>query len=423
MHFRMILVGAAAVFALAACTDQPMVAPSGQPALSRSVVVDPSPPAPWAKIVTGSTGPASVYELYIPANWNGDAVFYAHGIRSPLDPVGPDDTQDSIAVVRDALGELGYAIAYSSFDANGLVVKDGAERTHQLRGLLASQLNKQPQRSFLLGFSLGGAIALDLAETYPKQYDGALTMCGMVGGAPIELQYVGDVRALFDYFYPGVLLGNVTSVPQPAPSLDEVTNTVIAAISANPMGLFAIASTAQTPLAYAPVGDITDPTSPAFQSLVKSLITALYYQQLAAPSVESLTHGHSPYGNRGVTYTLGTPVIPPLAPLFSSMIAGADAGVTRYDIARDAKIYLDRYYVPTGHFQFPVVTVHALWDNFVPYFHETALAGIVQAAGTSDLLLQRPLPMFTHCDFPAALTVSSFQTMVDWVNTGNKPAN
>jgi pimeloyl-ACP methyl ester carboxylesterase len=423
MHFRMLTAAGAALLLAGACSDRTVVSPTADPALRSVTSVDQSPPAPWARVVTGRTGPASVYALYIPTDWNGDAVFYAHGIRSPLDPVGFDDTQDNIQEVRDALGTLGYAIAYSSFDDNGLAVKDGAERTHQLRGLLASELHGQPNRSFLLGYSLGGAVALDLAESYPKQYDGLLTMCGMVGGSQLELQYIGDVRALFDFYYPGILPGNVTSVPGPAPALDDVTGAVVGAIAANPLGLFAIASTAQTPLAYAPVGTITDPSSAAFQSLAQSLITALYYQLLAAPSVETLTHGHSPYGNRGVTYTMGTPVVAGLSGVLAPMIAASNAGVTRYDIAPDARNYLDKYYTPTGHLRFPVVSVHNLWDPLVPYFHEPAFAAIVQTAGSSDLLLQRSIPNYSHCDFPTPLVVGSFQTMVDWVNTGVKPAN
>ncbi len=155
---------------------------------------------------------------------------------------------------------------------------------------------------------------------------------------------------------------------------------------------------------------------------MQSLATALYYQLVATPSVTALTHGHSPYGNRGVTYTLGTPVIPNPVGL-SLMIAAANAGVTRYDIAPDARNYLNKYYVPTGQLGFPVVTVHNLWDPLVPYFHEPALAGIVAAAGESNMLLQRAVPNYAHCDFPTSLVTASFRTMVDWVTTGNKPAN
>jgi pimeloyl-ACP methyl ester carboxylesterase len=385
---------------------------------------------PWAKVIEGETGPGSLYALYIPAQWNGDAIYYAHGIRPPLAPITLAD-QDNFFQVRDALGAQGYAFAYSSFSENGLSVKDGAQRTHQLRGLLSSQLEGQPERNYLAGYSLGALIALELGERFPKQYDGVLAMCGMVGGTPRELQYVGDVRALFDYYYPGVLPGNVISVPSTPPTVAQVQALVIGAITptaTNPgaaLGLFAIASTAQTPLAYAPIGSLGDPSSPAFQSLVGSLITALYYQLLGTPDVVDRTHGHSPYDNRNTTYTMGTPAlpVPALAPLIASMIANSNSGVTRYDISPDAANYLERNYVPTGRLQIPVVSVHNLWDPLVPFFHEPAFAQIAASAGASNMLFQSAVPNYGHCNFPTPLVVSSFQKLASWATTGIRPAS
>jgi hypothetical protein len=400
------------------------------PAPSASVTTPGS--GPWARIVEGETGPGSLYALYIPQQWNGQAVYYAHGIRPP-EPFAPIslDNQDNFFEVRDALGALGYAFAYSSFSENGLAVKDGAQRTHQLRGLLAGELKAQPERNYLAGYSLGALVAMELGERYANQYDGVLAMCGMVGGTPIELQYVGDVRALFDFYYPGVLPGNVISVPETPLTVAEVQSRVVAAITptaANPqaaLGLFAIASTAQTPLAYAPIGSLGNPSSPAFQSLVGSLITALYYQLLGTPDVLGRTHGHSPYANRDVAYTMGSPVvpIPQLAPLIASMIAASNGGVARYDSPPDAENYLSRNYVPSGTMPIPVVSVHNLWDPLVPFFHEPALAGLAQSGGGSANLLQRGVPNYGHCNFPTPLVVSSFQTLVNWVTTGVKPAS
>ena len=333
--------------------------------------------------------------------------------------------------MRDALGGLGYAFAYSSFSENGLAVKDGAQRTHQLRGLLTSELHQQPKRNYLAGYSLGALVALDLAERFPREYDGALTMCGMVGGTPRELQYVGDVRALFDAYYPGVLPGNVISVPTPPLSPDEVQARVIAAItptSANPnaaLGVFAIASTAQTPLAYAPVGSLGDPSSLAFRSLLGSLVTALYYQLLGTPDVVDRTHGHSPYDNRNTIYTVGPPALPfpQLESLIASMIAASNVAVTRYDITPDARNYLNKYYAPTGDLQIPVVSVHNLWDPLVPFLHEPALAQIAGSAGASNMLLQLAVPKYGHCNFSTPLVVSSFQALADWATSGVKPVS
>jgi pimeloyl-ACP methyl ester carboxylesterase len=342
-----------------------------------------------------------------------------------------DNNQDNFFEVRDALGALGYAFAYSSFSENGLAVKDGSQRTHQLRGLLGSELPGKAQRNYLAGYSLGALIALDLGERFPQQYDGVLAMCGMVGGTPLELQYVGDVRALFDAYYPGVLPGNVISVRSPPMTLPELQARVIGAITptaANPratLGLFAIASTAQTPLAYLPIGSLGNPSSPAFQSLVGSLITALYYQLLGTPDVLDRTHGHSPYDNRETVYTMGTPAVPDpsLIPLIASMIAASNVRVTRYDITPDAQNYLETYYTPTGNLKIPVVSVHNFFDPLVPFFHEPAFAGVTATAGSSSMLLQRGVANYGHCNFTTPLVVSSFQTLASWVTTGVKPAS
>jgi pimeloyl-ACP methyl ester carboxylesterase len=344
-------------------------------------------------------------------------VYYVHGIRPPLAPITLDN-QDNFFEVRDALGAQGFAFVYSSFSENGLAVKDGAQRTHQLRGFVAAELGK-PERSYLAGYSQGALIALDLAEQFPKQYDGVLAMCGEVGGTPRELQYVGDVRVLFDFFYPNVLPGNVISVPETPPTLDEVKARVISAVAANPLGLFAIASSAQTPLAFAPIGDITNPSSPAFQSLVGSLVTALYYQLIGTPDALDRTHGHSPFENRDRAYTVGTPVI--AHPAIASMIAAANEGVQRFEMTPDARNYLEQYYVPSGRLEIPVVSVHNFWDPLVPFFHEPALATTVAAAGASDMLWQQGVPNYGHCNFPTSLVVGSFQKLVNWVENGVRP--
>jgi pimeloyl-ACP methyl ester carboxylesterase len=207
---------------LIACVDRAPVGPTG-PSDARFQKTSVATPAsgPWATVVEGRTGPGSLYALYVPRAWNGDAVYYAHGVRPPLAPITLDD-QDNFFEVRDALGALGYAFAYSSFSENGLAIKDGAQRTHQLRGLLASTIGRPPRRNYLAGYSLGALVALQMAERFPGQYDGALTMCGMVGGTPLQVQYIGDVRALFDWFYPGVLPGDVNAVPPTPPTRDEV---------------------------------------------------------------------------------------------------------------------------------------------------------------------------------------------------------
>ena len=417
---------ACCLLTVAACTDATSVAPLSSPkALATKTAVEPT--GPWAKIVEGSTGPGSLYGIYVPNNWNGDVIYFVHGIRPPTEPVSlPDDPTDwdGFLLIRDQFGAMGFAVAYSSFSENGLALKDAAQRTHQLRGLVASVLNGQPNRSFIVGYSRGTASAVQLVETQSGQYDGAVMACGMLGGTPMQFQYIGDVRALFDFYYPGVLPGDVNNVPEGfQPTLAQVTAIVQQAVASNPLGLLAIASTAQTPLAFVP-GNVTVPGA-SQTTLVTSLVVALYYQLIGTEDVVSRTHGHPPYANTEVTYTLGTAVVPPLAPVLANAIAASNAGVKRYTSPIDAQNLLAKYYVPTGDLNFPVITVHNRWDYLVPYFHEGVFQGTVQATGATNNLLQRTVLDFGHCANPAFrnAVVQSVQDLVGWVTTGVKPAS
>ena len=407
-----------------ACRDASLVSPpvSGTPgAASDRTIVSTT----WAQVDTGYTGPGSTYAIYIPAQWNGDAIYFAHGIRAPQGPIELGDDQDNFSEARDAFGALGYAIAYSSFSENGLAVKDAAQRTHQLRALLGAKIHATPKRNYLVGYSLGALASLSLVEQFPGQYDGLLAMCGELAGSMRELQYVGDVRVLFDHFYPGVLPGNVITPPATLPTQDEVAAMVAAALQANPpsslLGLYAIASTVQTPLAYVP-GNVTDPSDLAFQTMVGSLVAALYYDLIGIEDVLDRTHGHLPYSNRNTTYSLGTPVIAAYSSTFAALIAAADASVPRYDMPPDARKYLESYFTPTGRLQIPVVTVHNYWDYLVPFFHETDFGTIVANAGASNMLAQAaPVFNFGHCNFDTPLIMNSFQGLVNWTKTGAKP--
>ena len=431
-HLLSLATGSAAL--LAGCADNPTpTAPITRPELTASAsvtsVTEPTTGL-WARVVEGETGPGSLYAIFVPRSWNGDVVYYAHGIRPPLDPITlggvtqtgtPEERgQDKFFDLRDALGAKGYAFVYSSFSENGFAVKDAAQRTHQLRGLVEAQLPTRPTRNFLAGYSMGALVAINLAERFPGQYNGVLAACGMIGGSALELQYIGDVRALFDAIYgASILPGGPATAPEVPLSLAELQGRVIAAVSANPMGLFVIASTAQTPLAYAPIGTITDPRSIAFQSLMRSLIVALYYHQIGISDVLDRTHGHSPYDNTGRTFTLGTSVLPIPAAVMAGLIAQADAGVARFEMTPDARNYLEQHYTPTGRLQVPVVTIHNRWDYLVPAFHEDAFAAAVNAAGASDMLWQWRaadgkigVPNYGHCDnIPVALLMGAFDRL------------
>ena len=211
------------------------------------IVLGLAAPAVADQVVDGSTGPGSVYRLVRPSNWNGILLLYAHGYVSKDVPVGI--TPDAQLVIS-LLTPHGFAVAVSSFSENGWVVKDGTQRTHQLLGLFASKFGT-PARVYVAGASMGGLIAIRLVETWPDQFAGLLPACAVTGGLARQVDFMANVRVLFDLFYPGVLPGTAIEVPPETDLVDDIFNPAVAAMVKDPTGAQAIASIAQTPVQFA----------------------------------------------------------------------------------------------------------------------------------------------------------------------------
>jgi pimeloyl-ACP methyl ester carboxylesterase len=386
--------GVRAVVVLGACADEPA---GPGPAAKRAVTPAPAGSLAWAEQYQGETGPGSSYSLHVPANWNGKLVVYVHGFVDAALPV----TLPSIDALRDAIGAQGYAVAYSSFSENGFAFKDGLQRTHQLRGLFVARFG-QPTQTLVMGHSLGGLITLALAERYPSQYNGALPMCGVVGGTRRELQYIGDVRALFDYFYPNVLPGDAAELPPITNLPAQILGPAQAAIIANPTGAFVLAGITQTP-----VPGITS------TEVVTSVLTALGFHARGLDDLTDRAQGKTPYGNTDEVYAS----IP-----FAGLMGAVNAGVERFDLAANANAWLRHNYEPSGDLSIPVITLHTTRDPVVPFFHEGLLAAQVAQRGATANLMQRSFSRYGHCTFAIPEMLTALNDLATWVDTGVKPA-
>jgi pimeloyl-ACP methyl ester carboxylesterase len=384
------------------CADNAPLAPTQvAPAPSSRTVT--SSAISWANQITGVTADGAEYAIFVPNGWNGDVVFYAHGILPPLAPVslpGSSDWDDAGAI-RDAIGQLGFAIAYSTYGENGYAIKDGIQRTHELRGIFISKIGR-PRRSFLVGHSLGAQVSQALAESHPDQYNGVLAMCGVLGGTKLETDYIAHVRTLFDLFYPGVLPGSTMEMPVVfTDALTQIAPPVLAAIGANPTGFIYIATDTNVQLAG---------NGP--QEWGESLVYALGYQAMGVNDLLARTHGHILFDNTATIYNSV------LIPALNDFV---NASVSRYTATDDALAWLDNNYEPTGNLLIPMITFHKTRDRLVPYRHEAAYLAKVTAAGETANLLQRSQDSFGHCDLGVPDIVSNFQDLVSWVNTGIKP--
>jgi len=355
------------------------------------------------RVIEGETGSGSFYQITVPDNWNGDLVVYAHGIIEPFMPIGLP-VKDHIEALRDMLAANGYAVAYSSYSANGFAVREGILDTRYVNSLFITHFGK-PERTFLIGHSLGGAVCVKLAEQHPNQYDGVLTVAGMIGGSQAEIAYMSNVRILWEFFYPGVLPGDVFESPSGVDIMAEVVFPAINAITNNPTGAGAIALIDQTPVPWDFVNGA---------ELVQSYAVIMGFWYIYLDDVSDRTGDKGFYDNTETVYT--SALLPEMT------MAGINAYVDRFEGSNQAQRYLWRYFEPSGKISHPHLSLHNSRDPAVPVFHEALYAGKVAEQGCSDLLVQRISDRYGHSDtIPAAEVYGAFEDLVDWVDTGVAP--
>ena len=395
------------------CADGADVAPLSP---SRPTLAKAAAPA----VLDGRVGQAD-YRIHVPANWNGKLILYAHGYQTPSGaPVLPAEDPILGGVFEAMRGivvdQLGYALAYSSYRDSGYTVKEGAQATHQLRGIFASKVG-QPTHTYLAGHSLGGMAALKLAEEHSAHYDGALVMCSFVGGSRAEVDYIYHTRAVFDAFYPNALPGSLYDGEAKTLQqfLAEDAPNIQAAALANPAGVGAAILAEQTRL-----------PGRTPEEYGAALAFALYFHHISADDLLSRTHGQPFFDNQGTVYAPIAPV-PGTEPLFAHL----NASVERSSSSPAAESFIRRYYEPTGDLHIPVLTLHTTHDPVTPAWQEALYAQRVAAAGASDNLRQWGIEGFGHCNAngltPDPLftvkTIEALRALTGWVEAGVVPPN
>ena len=341
----------------------------------------------------GVQSSGSIYRICMPpaANYNGMLVIWAHGFQDAGTPVSIPEDQlcTSDLCIPDVVNALGFGFATNSYSKTGLAILQGKADILDLVNIYAAQKG-QPAKVFLVGASEGGIITALSLEQHPDIFSAGLAACGPVGDFPAQIDYFGDARATFQVFFPGVIPGSPF-----APSATLVANWsayydgVVAPIVFNPVNRARLDQWAQ--VAHLPY----DSTN-YLATVAQSVHDVLRYSVVNLPDAAA-TIGGFPFGNTWRVYR------------GSSNDTLLNLLVPRVAASPTALQVMQSDYQTTGVLQRPLVTLHTLRDQQVPYFHDQLYALKTLASGA---FLTRhfnvAVDRFEHCNFTAQELIGSF---------------
>src|SRR4051794_16929944 len=157
----------------------------------------------------GTQASGSIYRICMPSTgYNGMLVIWAHGFQDAGTPVSIPEDQlcQNDFCLTDIVTDLGFAFATNSYSKTGLAVLQGKADILDLVKVFTSQKGK-PQKVYLVGASEGGIITALSLEQSPTVFSAGTAACGPVGDFPLQINYFGDARVTFEYFFPGLIPG------------------------------------------------------------------------------------------------------------------------------------------------------------------------------------------------------------------------
>ncbi|MGH8040573.1 MAG: alpha/beta hydrolase family protein [Rudaea sp.] len=339
--------------------------------------------APNSVVEIGTLAHAS-YRIDIPANWNHDLIVFYHGYTD-----GPVtyNARDNVSPMFDPMLKEGYAVLQSGYSAGGWAVEQGYADTEKLRQKFVAA-HGSPKRSYVMGMSMGGTLAVMTIEQRPQTYTGALSLCGAIEPSNRIMQRDFALRAAFDYYFPG-LLGALVPV-SPEYRTDQATERKIAA------ALRAKPDAARALMRWYAAAD------------ANNIVPVILFVADEVRELQQRTHGN-PFGNADLIY-VGT---------------GDDYklndGVKRYRADPLAAAYLAKWYTPTGVLTRPFLALQDTGDPLVPANAAFEYALQAERAGHGDDFVQLYVNREGHCVFTPEEVGLAFDKLAAWSEAGKRP--
>jgi hypothetical protein len=333
--------------------------------------------------VDGKLPGGALSRICVPLGWNGQLVVFAHGYVAPEQPITFYNlTLPDTSSLPDVVQSLGFAFATTSYRKNGLAILEGVDDMLEL----VAEFGKthSPLRTYVSAVSEGSLVAALLAERSPDVFFGAFAACGPIGSLNAQIDYIGNFRVLFDYFFPGVIPGSPIAIPPTVATnwYSTYVPAIIAALAANPARAVELLRVAKAPF---------DPANPS--TIANTTLDALWYNVFATnDAVHKL--GGNPFGNKLTLY------------FGSTNDLRLNLRVERF-IAAPAALAALRAYRTSGNLSIPLVTLHTTGDDVIPIWQELLYLLKADPSGRGRFI---PLPVarYGHCSFTTGEVLGAF---------------
>ena len=362
-----------------------------------------------------------------PGAWNGTLYLYSHGYVSPGSTSNlAQDVGDP--VTRAWMLGHGYALAGSSYASTGWAIADALPDQIGTLDTFCGLYGK-PKTTVAWGHSLGGIITAGLLQDYPKRFDAALPMCGVLSGGVATWNTALDAEFAFQKLIdPAVQIVNITN---PAANL-QAAEAAGAQAQATPQGrarLALVSALGDTPGWFTPLS----PEPAATDYAAQEANQFAWGSQVTFPFVFAFRAelearaGGNPSWNTGVNYLADLAKSADLKEVVA-LYRAAGLSLTkdlltlnsapRVKASPNAEAYLVKNISFNGRISVPVLTMHTTGDGLVVPENEQAYRSAVDQAGRANLLRQVFVHRAGHCAFTPAETVTAVQTLENRLATG-----
>ncbi len=325
------------------------------------------------------------------SGWNHELVVYYHGYqeepqRFRLNPV-THATNPPTRLIAELL-QRGYAVAQPGYTAGGWAIATAPKDAEALRRYFRSRYGS-PQRTYVVGQSMGGLLTLLTLEQHAHDYAGGLALCGVLAPADLVMQRAFANRVAFDAFFPGIL-PDVEHIPSGFRMNDPATATVVE----NALN------------AHAPEAALLRSLADIHTN--RGLADVLVFNTFVIQDLREKTGGN-PFDNRNLIYT-GT-----------TDDNALNARVRRYAADPAALHYVAQYGSPTGDLRRPLLALHTTYDPLVPASTAGYYDELTRRLGAGEHFVQQYVNRDGHCNITPEQVGTAFDELTAWAETGRRP--